>query len=102
MPECNDAKPAVSTKNRPQKYCQRPLAIRVRNRKKVQFRKFIGFKKNSNPVVRVYFARDYIFSMVPTKFFGYIPAYFFEFDVYLFCSAALFQKGRNICLKIPF
>ena len=33
---------------------------------------------------RVYFARVYIFSMVPTKFLAHIPAYFFEFDVYLF------------------
>ena len=43
-PNARMQKPAVSTKNRPQKNCQRPLAaIQVRNRKKVQFRKFIGF-----------------------------------------------------------
>ena len=33
---------------------------------------------------RVYFARDYIFSMVPTKYFAHIPANFFEFNVFVF------------------
>ena len=35
-------------------------------------------------VGRVYFARDYIFSMVPTKYFAHIPANFFKFDVFIF------------------
>ena len=33
---------------------------------------------------RVYFVRDYIFSMVPTKYFAHIPANFFKFDVFVF------------------
>ena len=35
-------------------------------------------------ILRVYFARDYIFSTVPTKYFAHIPAYFFKFDVFIF------------------
>ena len=47
-------------------------------------------KKNLNnyyslgDLTRVYFARDYIFSMVPTKYFAHIPAKFFEFNVFVF------------------
>ena len=33
---------------------------------------------------RVYFARDYIFSMVQTKYFAHIPANFLKFDVFIF------------------
>ena len=35
-------------------------------------------------ILRVYFARDYIFSTVPTKYFAYIPVNFFKFDVFIF------------------
>ena len=35
-------------------------------------------------VSRVYFARDCIFSTVPTKYFAHIPANFLKFDVFIF------------------
>ena len=35
-------------------------------------------------ILRVYFARDYIFSTVPTKYFAHIPANFLKFDVFIF------------------
>ena len=35
-------------------------------------------------VLRVYFARDYIYSTVPTNYFAYIPVNVFKFDVFIF------------------
>ena len=47
---------------------------------------FVSFmlRKLKIGVPRVYFARDFIFSMVPTKYFAHIPANFFEFNVFVF------------------
>ena len=44
----------------------------------------IFFIFSSSYISRVYFARDYIFSMVPTKYFAHIPANFLKFDVFIF------------------
>ena len=53
---------------------------------------------------RVYFARDYIFSTVPTKYFAHIPANFFKFNVFVFelWIQLCYLKREDIFLTIPF
>ena len=55
-------------------------------------------------VPRVYFARDYIFSTVPTKFFAHIPAYFLNLMfIYLFIFfSCVISKGKKHILKDSF
>ena len=53
---------------------------------------------------RVYFARNFIFSTVPTKYFAHIPANFFEFNVFVFelWIQLCYLKREDIFLTIPF